>query len=182
VERIAVIGNSGGGKSTLSRRLSQQFGLPYFEIDAFLWQPGWVLNSAEAYEGQHQRIIASDRWILDGLGRLETIANRLARATDIVLIDMPAWMHFWLAAERQIAWAAGRIEHPPAGAAEMPSTEALFQTIWEVDQNWMPEIRRLVEIEEGNGKHVFRLKSISELTRFRGRSSRLHTELQFGEA
>ena len=170
MERVAVIGNGGGGKSTLSRRVSQQFGLPCFEVDAFLWRPGWVLSSVEAYEDQHRRIIASDRWILDGLGRLETIADRLARATDIVLIDMPLWVHFWLAAERQIAWAAGSIDNPPAGATKMPPTEALFQTIWDVDQNWMPDIRRLADAEEAKGKHVFRLASVSELTQFSCRS------------
>jgi adenylate kinase family enzyme len=170
MERVAVIGNSGGGKSTLSRRLSQQFGLPCFEVDAFLWQPGWVLNAVEVYEEQHQRIIASDRWILDGLGRLETIADRVARASDIILIDMPLWMHFWLAAQRQIAWAAGSIDNPPAGATEMPPTEALFQTIWDVDQNWMPDIRCLVGTEEARGKRVFRLTSVSELTNFAGHS------------
>jgi adenylate kinase family enzyme len=170
VERIAVIGNSGGGKSTLSRRLSQQFDLPCIEVDAFLWQPGWVLNSTEAYEDQHQRIIANDRWILDGLGRLETIADRLARATNIVLIDMPLWMHFWLAAERQIAWATGSIDNPPAGAAKIPPTETLFHTIWDIDQNWMPDIRRLVTAEEARGKPVFRLTSVSELTDFSARS------------
>jgi adenylate kinase family enzyme len=166
VERVAVIGNSGGGKSTLSRRLSRKFDLPLFEVDAFLWQPGWVLNSTQAYEAGHQRAILGERWVIDGLGRLETIADRLMRASDVVLIDMPLWMHFWLAAERQIAWAAGRLDSPPAGAATMPPTEALFQTIWDVDQNWMPEVRRLVAAEEARGKHVFRLASVSELAQF----------------
>jgi hypothetical protein len=40
-------------------------------------------------------------------------------------------MHFWLAAERQIAWSAGELEHPPAGIREMPPTKALFENIWE---------------------------------------------------
>jgi hypothetical protein len=52
----------------------------------------------------------------------------------------------------------------------MPSTEALFRTIWEVDQNWMPEIRRLVSLEEQRGKRVYRLSSIAELDGFDGLS------------
>ena len=50
----------------------------------------------------------------------------------------------------------------------MPSTEVLFRTIWEVDQNWMPEIRRLVSCEERQGKQIFRLGSISDVDRFQG--------------
>ena len=79
---------------------------------------------------------------------------------------MPLWMHFWLAAERQIQWASGQLEHPPAGIARMPRTEALFRTIWDVDRTWMPEIRRLVAIEEKRGKQVARLASVSELEQF----------------
>lgn len=81
---------------------------------------------------------------------------------------MPLWMHFWLAAERKIAWAACSIDNPPAGAAKMPPTKALFQTIWDVDQHWMPDIRRLVDSEEAGGKRVIRLNSVDELAQFTG--------------
>src|ERR1700761_3854554 len=146
--RTVIIGNSGGGKSTLARRLSAARACPHIEIDALLWQPGWQLTPVETYNTEHARLIAVDHWIIDGLGRRESIAARLDRATDIILVDMPLWMHFWLAAERQIAWARGAIEHPPAGLAAMPPTEALFRTIWDVDRDWMPEIRGLVVAEE----------------------------------
>jgi hypothetical protein len=131
-----------------------------------MWQPEWQLTPVEIYNAEHARLIAEESWIIDGLGRLDSIPARLARATDIVLIDMPLWMHFWLAAERQIRWSAGGIENPPAGLTKMPRTEALFRTIWEVDQNWMPEIRRLVALEEQRGKRVFRLGSVAELDGF----------------
>jgi hypothetical protein len=86
------------------------------------------------------------------------------------MVDMPLWMHFWLAAERQIKWTSGAIEHPPAGSAQMPPTEALFRTIWEVDQDWMPEVRRLVTMEEQRGKRVVRLGSIADLEGFEGKA------------
>jgi adenylate kinase family enzyme len=166
MQRVVVIGNSGGGKSTIARRLAAQLGGPCVEIDALLWQPGWRPTPAETYDAGHDRLIAQERWIIDGLGRRESIPRRLSRSTDIVLVDMPLWMHFWLATERQLQWAAGSLEHPPAGIAQMPRTEALFRTIWEVDQTWMPEIRRLVAVEEERGKRVFRLASVSELDNF----------------
>jgi adenylate kinase family enzyme len=168
--RIVVIGNSGGGKSTLARELAARRGLPHIEIDAILWQPGWTLAPREIYDGEHARAIAGERWIIDGLGRRESIAARLARATEIILVDMPLWLHFWLAAERQIAWAKGPIDHPPAGVTEMPPTEALFRTIWEVDRDWMPEIRRLVEAQEAGGKRVSRITQLEELDGFAKRS------------
>ena len=167
MKRVVVIGNSGGGKSTLARRLAVRLGFPCVEVDALLWQPGWRLAPVEAYNAEHARLIAGEHWIIDGLGRRESIPQRLSRSTDIVLIDMPLWMHFWLAAERQLQWAAGNLEKPPAGIAQMPRTEALFRTIWDVDQTWMPEIRRLVAGEEKLGKRVVRLASVSDVENFR---------------
>jgi len=170
MKRAVIIGNSGGGKSTLARRLGAAWKCDHVEIDALLWQQGWRLTPADIYNAEHARLIAGEAWIIDGLGRLDSIPGRLARATDIVLVDMPLWMHCWLAAERQIRWSAGTIENPAAGLTEMPTTEALFRTIGDVDQNWMPEIRRLVAIEEQRGKRVFRLGSVSELDGFDGSS------------
>ena len=165
--RIAVIGNAGGGKSTLARALAQRRRLPHVEVDRFLWREGWVPAQPDAYERQHALAMAQDRWIIDGLGRQETIAARLSRASEIVLVDMPLWMHFWLAAERQVAWSAeGPPEHAPAGAETMPPTRDLFRTIWEVDQAWMPGLRAMCREAERQGKLVTRLVSVDELDAF----------------
>jgi adenylate kinase family enzyme len=169
MKRAVIIGNGGGGKSTLARKLGSAWHCSPVEIDGLMWQPGWQLTPVEVYNTEHARLIASETWIIDGLGRLDSIPARLSRATDIVLVDMPLWVHFTLAAERQIQWAAGKLENPPAGLAEMPSTEALFRTIWEVDQVWMPEIRRIVAVEEQRGKRAFRLSSVAELNEFDSR-------------
>jgi adenylate kinase family enzyme len=169
MERVAVIGNAGGGKSTLARALATRRGLPYVEIDSLLWRDGWQPAPEGEYEAEHARLIAEPRWVTDGLGRLESLAARLSRASGIVLIDLPLWMHFWLAAERQIAWARGEIAHPPAGAKEMPPTEELFRTIYEVDRDWMPEVRRLVAVAEGSGTHVERIADIASLDRVAAR-------------
>lgn len=166
MKRTAVIGNSGGGKSTLARRLAGKLGHPYHEIDALLWQPGWILQPTEIYEAAHDEILARDCWVIDGLGRLESLPNRLLRATHIILIDMPLWKHFSLAARRQMAWVTGKLEHPPAGLSDMPDMDALFETIWTIDQDWMPQIRDMVAAEEVLGKRVVRLKSPAELDGF----------------
>ena len=164
--RIVVIGNAAGGKSTLARDLARRRGLPLFEVDRLLWQQGWQLAPAEDYARGHAAIIAQDRWVIDGLGRQDSIAERLARSTEIVLIDMPLWMHFWLAAERQIAWAQGRLDDPPAGAAEMPPTRELFRTMSEVDRTWLPDIRSMCAEAELEGKAVTRLASVDQIDAF----------------
>jgi adenylate kinase family enzyme len=166
MQRVVVIGNSGGGKSAIARALARRFDLPWVDVDALLWGPGWTLAPADVYETEHGRLIAGARWVLDGLGRPESIPDRLARASDVVLVDMPLWMHYWLAAERQIAWATGRLTDPPAGADIMPPTQRLFRTMWDVERQWMPRIRRWVDATQDRGARVVRLASVEAVTAF----------------
>lgn len=164
--RIVILGNAAGGKSTLARRLSQERRLPHIEIDRLYWQADWSLTPAQVYERRHSEMIAGNEWIIDGGGDLPSVRARAERATEIILIDMPLWVHFWLAAERQISWAEGKIEHPPGGIAEMPPTRRLFEIMWQVDRDWMPILRALCHEKEAEGKRVIRLTSIDELNAF----------------
>jgi adenylate kinase family enzyme len=40
VQRVAVIGNSGLGKSTISAELARRIGAPHIELDAIRHRPG----------------------------------------------------------------------------------------------------------------------------------------------
>jgi adenylate kinase family enzyme len=164
--RILIIGNAGGGKSVLARKIAAKRGLPYREIDAITWKPGWEPFSQAEYEAAHAKLIAEESWVIDGLGWTESLPERFARATEIILIDMPIWMHFWLAAERQFAWAQGKLENPVAGIAEMPTTRGMFQALWETDQEMAPVFRRLTDEAEREGKSVTRIASVEELDAF----------------
>ena len=157
--RILIIGNAGGGKSVLARKIAAKRGLPYHEVDTIVWKPGWEPAGWEEYAAAHARLIGEESWVLDGLGWTEGLDLRFDRATEIILIDMPIWMHFWLAAERQFKWMQGQEAHPPAGIAEMPPTRAMFETLWETEQEMMPVIRRLTDAAEHAGKAVTRIAS-----------------------
>ena len=164
--RVVIIGNAGGGKSTLARKFAGTWNLRHVEVDRLLWQDGWQLTPVEIYEKRHDKIIDGDDWVIDGLGRESSIGKRIARATHVILIDMPLWVHFWLAAERQIAWATGTLEHTPGGITQMPPTGALFRTIWDVDQGWMPNLRRICTEAREAGKDVSHLTTLEELDSF----------------
>jgi hypothetical protein len=108
-------------------------------------------------EGFHRS--RGDRWPRPpGLDRAKTGPLHRDRAGRLAVLDA-----FWLAAERQIAWAQGKLAEPPAGAVEMPPTRELFRTMWEVDQTWLPDIRSMCTEAELAGKAVTRLGSVDEV-------------------
>ena len=45
--RINVIGTSGSGKSSFSKRLAEKLDVPYIELDALHWKPNWTESTDE---------------------------------------------------------------------------------------------------------------------------------------
>jgi hypothetical protein len=161
-----VIGNSGGGKSTLARRFARARALPLIEVAALLWRPGWQLASDRDYDAAHARALAAEAWIMEGLGRLASIPARLDRAMEVVLIDMPLEVHLHLATKRHEGWETGLLPHPPGGIHEAPPLAALLGTIREVDRTWLPELPRWVDAAEAGGAAVMRILSLSQLAAY----------------
>ena len=165
--RIAIIGNAGGGKSTLAGRLAAELSLPLHEIDALLWRPGWAMVASAEFEAVHRRLLAADEWIVEGLGPRESLEVRIERSTHVILCDFPLWQHYWLLAERQTAWSRGELAPRPAGLEDAPPTRALFEMVWTIDRDWMPWVRDRIDAVERRGTVVFRIGSVDALERFR---------------
>jgi adenylate kinase family enzyme len=88
--RIVVVGVSGNGKTTLSRRLGAKLGLPVTELDALCHQPGWTEASDEDFRRYVEAAMsASDGWVLDGLYQRKIGDLILCRADTLVWLDQP---------------------------------------------------------------------------------------------
>lgn len=146
MRKVAIIGNAGGGKSTLGRRLSARLGLPFRSVDQVQWLPGWVAAPEPGVELKLDQFAAGERWIIDGWGPWPSIERRLNAAETIIFVDLPVWMHFWLAAERQIAAARGVDRSDPIeGCEQLDVTKRLFETIWRVHTELKPRLELLLD-------------------------------------
>lgn len=101
MQKLAVLGNSGGGKSTLSRKLSTELGVPYFSVDSALWNPAEGKVPGEEVARRHTQWLSLESWIIDGWGDFSLIEQRLADADSVILIEHPLWRHCWWAAKRE---------------------------------------------------------------------------------
>lgn len=64
--RINVIGTSGSGKSTFSKKLAKALGLPYIEMDKIFWGPNWKWPSDEEFFAKLRTELDKPAWVLDG--------------------------------------------------------------------------------------------------------------------
>jgi adenylate kinase family enzyme len=165
VTQIAVIGNAGGGKSTLCRQLGLAKGLPVYAVDKIQWKPGWVPAPAEEIEQKHGELLSEDRWIIDGWGGWDNIRARFDKADTIIFVDHPLWVHYWWALKRQFMCLFRPRPDGPADCPMLPMTWQLFKMIWAIHRNARPRLMELVENYRQN-KKVFHLHSPRELRRF----------------
>ncbi|MBF6589360.1 MAG: flagellar protein FlaR [Ktedonobacterales bacterium] len=163
--RVAVIGNAGGGKSTMARALAAAHQLPYHEVDVFQWWPGWVPAPEDDVRAHIKEILRQDAWVLDGFGPWDTIEERFERADTVILVDHPLWVHYWWAAERQIACATGERVGGPEGCPLAPMTERLFELMWTIHHEVRPKLLELVERQRG-AKTIYEIQSPEVLNRF----------------
>jgi adenylate kinase family enzyme len=93
MQRVAVVGSSGAGKSWLASRLAAALGVPYVEFDAIHHGPGWAALPADEMRSMLERLCPADgAWVADGNYARKGGEGVRARADTIVWLDFPRGM------------------------------------------------------------------------------------------
>lgn len=165
MRKVAVFGNAGGGKSTLSRTLAEITGLPLYVLDKIQYQPGGVKVAYEDYKRIHQEILDSDQWVIDGFGCLETLWPRLDAADTLVFVDLPISLHFWWVTKRFLT---GYVD-PPAGWPEnspiFKSSMNSYRALWLCHKYLTPKYRDYVTQAKSN-RTVYHIQSTDQISQF----------------
>jgi adenylate kinase family enzyme len=163
--RIAVIGNAGGGKSTMCRKLSKALNIPLYPVDQIQWKPGWVPASHEEIKSQHDYILSEERWIIDGWGPFDLIEARFSAADTIIFVDHPLVIHYWWSLKRQFACIFAPRPDGPEGCPMLPMTWPLLKMIWNINYQARPRLLDLIN-SFCDTKQVFHITSPKELQSF----------------
>lgn len=160
-----MIGNAGGGKSTMCNVLCAVHELPYHAIDHIQWKPGWHQTPEDEYNRAHDSLISSDRWLLDGYGSWDSVLRRMDAADTIIVVDHPIWIHYWWATKRQIkSFFVGHVDGP-SGCPMWPVTLRLYKMMW-----WLHKVQRPSLLEEAESRSIdkryIHISSPSALERF----------------
>lgn len=96
LDRVAVIGTSCSGKTTLARTLATTLNVPHIELDAIHWLPNWCPRPLAEFRQLTQGAVAAERWVLDGnYSRVRDIVWQ--RATVVIWLNYPFRVVFWRA-------------------------------------------------------------------------------------
>jgi adenylate kinase family enzyme len=166
VRRVAVIGGSCTGKTTLSRALSLRIGVPHVELDALHHDAGWQEAPAEVLQARVEAALAAapDGWIVDGNYHGKIGTSVVARADTVVLLDLPHHV-----ALRRVLWrTAGRVvsrrELWNGNRETLRNALSRDSIVWWVvrqhgtyEKKWMPRLAALT------GVSVVRLRSPREV-------------------
>ena len=86
MQRINVVGTSGSGKTTVARRAAEALGVPFVELDALHWEPGWREAPDEVLSERVSEATRGSMWVVDGnYGKVRDIV--WARVDTVVWLD-----------------------------------------------------------------------------------------------
>jgi adenylate kinase family enzyme len=64
--RIAVVGTTGSGKTTLARALAERLHIPHVELDSLYWGPNWAEATEPVFREWVSAALRGDAWVVDG--------------------------------------------------------------------------------------------------------------------
>jgi len=106
MEKVAVVGCGGSGKSHVARELGKILGAPVTHLDATFYDDQWNALPADEFTRLQRRLVAQPRWVIDG-NYNSTLQVRLEACDTVVLMDVSTVAALYGILSRQIRHGAG---------------------------------------------------------------------------
>lgn len=100
-KRIAIIGISASGKSTVAKAIAKNTGLPLFRMDQLFWDSNLKEIPEEEYLKEHRVLIEKGEWVIEGYID-EKMSERLSRADLVLYLDYSGIRCVWQLIQRWI--------------------------------------------------------------------------------
>ena len=165
MKKIAVFGKPGSGKSTLSKELASVTGIQLYQLDSILYKKNGNRIAPKAYDREHEEIISSDSWIIDGFDQIEPFNKRLEAADTLIYIDLPYFVSYYLVTKRFIKGLVVKPEGWPDGCSVFKGTLQSYKILKLCPKFWNAGFLQKLQ-ETSTEKTIYVITSISELNKF----------------
>ncbi len=92
--RIAVLGMTASGKSTLAKQLARLIGVPHVELDGIVHGPNWVDLPDEEFRARTADALSGDGWVVDG--NYSAVRDlTIGQAETVIWLDYPIIIPLW---------------------------------------------------------------------------------------
>ena len=147
--KIIVLGCSGSGKSTFSRKLQAITGLPLIHLDNVWWKEDRTHITRDEFDARLDEILKGDKWIIDG-DFSRTYEVRFKACDTVIFLDysLEECMN-------------GIIERVGKDRADIPWTEStldpeLVKLVEDYERDNRPVVLSLIEKYPGREVIIFR--------------------------
>lgn len=101
MKRIAVVGATGSGKTTLAIDIAHRLDLQNVETDSIYWGPHWQPISLDNFRFRMDAVTSGDRWVIDG--NYSKVRDLVwGRADTLVWLDYSLLLVCWRLLKRSI--------------------------------------------------------------------------------
>lgn len=169
MERVAIFGTAGSGKSWLAERLACGTGLRVVELDALYWGHDWQPAPLDLFRHRVECEIKDGSWIVVGIyGQVRDLT--WPAADTLVWLDLPLPLVMWRllrrtlrrAITRENLWGTGNRES--LRSALFSRDSILLYALKTHRRNRRRFIEECARVEQG--KRVVRLTSGRDVARF----------------
>lgn len=154
MKRIAIIGSCGAGKSTLAKSLGQKLALPVIHLDSYYWGSGWLETPQNDWIVIHQKLLKSDRLIIDG-NYGSTMDSRLEAGDTIIRLDFPPNLCLWRIIKRYLQYRGNVRDDMADGCRERLTCEFLLY-VYNYPKKQRPSILSILNKHQNSKKIILK--------------------------
>lgn len=161
--RILICGISGAGKTTLAKKLAQQFGYEAIYLDTYLWKENWTISSNEELFKILDVKTAGVCWILEGA--LLKVVRRYISQVDIVIWRRPKRHTAILRILKRAILNFGQVREEFAPGCNERIDLEFLKWVWNYPKSKDPELMKIfkesgvqvLEVSNNNSSKIFEL-------------------------
>ena len=165
MKKVTVFGKPGSGKSTFSKNLASATGIQLYPLDSIEYKENGEHVDRAIYDKEHEKILSSESWVIDGFGPIDSFNKRLEVADTLIYIDLPYIVSYWLVTKRLLKSLFVTPEGWPDGSSVLKGTLESYKVLKLCPQFWNESFMRKLE-ELSINKSLYVIRSLSELNHF----------------